>query len=78
MVTIADTLMEEGIERGRLQGTREGIIEILKSRFSVAPPPFEDTIESIQDLVTLKILLRKAAQADSLESFQYFLDEMPK
>lgn len=73
MVTIADTL----IEKGMLQSTREDVVEILKIRFAKVPRRLTNNITRLNDLAILKDLHRKAAQADSIETFESFLKDMP-
>ena len=88
MMTIADTLIEEGfekgiekgietgIQRGALQNAREDILDVLDIRFSTVTQTLVQTIEKIQDVPVLKILHRKAVQAESLIAFERFLNEM--
>jgi len=78
MVTIADTLIEEGMQQGMLQSTQEAVVEILKIRFPKAPRRLENRMTRIHDLATLKVLHRKAAQVDSLKAFESFLNDLPK
>ncbi|MCP4405650.1 MAG: Rpn family recombination-promoting nuclease/putative transposase [bacterium] len=88
MVTIADTLIEEGFEkgiekgleagmqRGILQNAREDLFDVLEIRFLAVPQTLVKTIERVQETPILKILHRKAVQAESLEVFERFLREM--
>ena len=65
MSTVADSLIEEGMQQGRQQGrlqsTREGIFEVLEARFEVVPQSIVKRIEEIEELSLLKILHKKSA-----------------
>jgi predicted transposase/invertase (TIGR01784 family) len=92
MMTIADTLIEEGFEkgvqtgmqtgiekgmqRGALQNARENLFDVLDIRFATVPRSLISTIEGVQDAAVLKILHRKAVQADSLEAFARLVDDI--
>lgn len=56
-----------------LQSTREDVLELLNIRFAKSPRRLTNNIKRINDLATLKVLHRKAAQAASLETFEAFL-----
>ncbi|MCP4401723.1 MAG: Rpn family recombination-promoting nuclease/putative transposase [bacterium] len=70
MMTIADTYIEEGIEIGILKNAKEDVLETLEIRFSAVPQALARTVEQVQDMPILKILFRKAIQAESLEAFE--------
>ncbi|MEW5801735.1 MAG: hypothetical protein AB1847_06475 [bacterium] len=81
MPTIADSLIEEGRKQGMQQGMQEGVqqgiiqnarevvIDSLEARFDVIPESMKETINEINDPSILKILLRKAVKAESLDEF---------
>ena len=80
--TIADSLIEQGVQQGMQQGmqqgihtgilqkAREAVIEILEVRFEIAPASTVKIINDIDDPSVLKMLLKKAATANSLEEFK--------
>ena len=88
MMTIADTLIEEGyekgiehgiergVERGALQTAREDILDVLEIRFSTVTESLVSTMKRVQEASILKILHRKAIQAESFEAFERFLHDM--
>ena len=88
MLTIADSLIEEGRKQGLEQGIQQGIqqatqrmqqeviqtarealIDSLEARFDVVSESMIKTINEINDPSVLKILLRKAVKAASLDEF---------
>jgi predicted transposase/invertase (TIGR01784 family) len=81
MLTIADSLIEEGrkqgleqgmqqgMQQGIIQNAREDIIDSLKVRFDIVPESMINTINEINDPEVLKALLRKAVKAASLDEF---------
>ena len=76
MRTVADSLIEQGMQQGRLQSTREDIFEVLEARFEVAPQSIVKRIEEIEELSLLRILLKKSAVVDSLDQFKEVLAKL--
>jgi predicted transposase YdaD len=68
--------MQQGLERGRLDGQRQDILYLLRARFD---PPESRSIaitkclNAITDTDRLRDLLVEAAQAPSLEAFEQHL-----
>ena len=52
----------------------EAVIEILKTRFGEIPDSITATLDSREDALTLKTLLKEAVLAPSLEAFQGLLE----
>jgi flagellar biosynthesis/type III secretory pathway protein FliH len=84
MLTIADSLIEEGrklgleqgiqqgmqrMQQGIIQTAREALIDSLEARFDIVPESMINTINEINDPSVLKALLRKAVKAASLDEF---------
>jgi hypothetical protein len=67
--------IQQGIQQGILQTLREDVVEILKVRFGNAPNDITRIIADIDDLSILKILLKEAATAGSMETFESILNE---
>ena len=88
MPTIAEALIEQGVQRGIKQGlqqgvqqgllrkAREDIFEILEARFDIVPRSVIESIGTIEDLLFLKVLLKKAATADSIEQYKQIMKEL--
>ncbi|MCP4404581.1 MAG: hypothetical protein GY801_45675 [bacterium] len=84
MMTIADTYIEEGIEkgiergiqRGILQNAKEDVIDALEIRFSEIPQRLINAINDVREASILKVLHRKAIQAESLEAFERLVYEI--
>jgi hypothetical protein len=76
MPTIADTLIEQGMQQGMLQNAREAVIDILEIRFEVVPQSIVKVIHEIDDPSILKILHRKAIKVESIETFEHLLEAM--
>ena len=66
--------MEQGLQQGSVRSTREAVIEILKTRFGEIPDLITATLDSMEDALTLKTLLKEAVLAPSLEAFQGLLE----
>jgi flagellar biosynthesis/type III secretory pathway protein FliH len=62
--------VEQGIEQGSLKTAREAVLEILNLRFQPVPEDVIAAISNMTDLTHLKLLLRQAAIAGTLEEFE--------
>ena len=60
---------QEGRIEGRLEATRENILELLEELGPV-PEQLRNQLEELEELGDLKILLRLAAKANSIQSFE--------
>jgi hypothetical protein len=68
--------LQEGLEVGMLRKSKEAVIEILEARFDLVPRSISTAINAIEDLVSLKALLRKAATVESLDRFNQLMHEI--
>jgi len=68
--------MEQGVQQGLLRKAREDIFEILEARFDVVPRSVIESVGTIEDLLFLKVLLKKAATADSIEQYKQIMKEL--
>ena len=68
--------IKEGLQQGILQNARQDVVEILEVRFEIAPASIAKTINEIDDLSVLKMLLKKAATVDSLEEFKEVMERV--
>ena len=68
-------LLEEGENKGVLKNARESIIEAITERFDYIPDEIADIITDIDRLPILKMLLKTAWTADSLEEFCHVVEE---
>lgn len=71
--TVADSLIEQGMQQGMLQYAREALLESLEVRFEVVPQSIVRRIDEIEELSLLKILHKKSVVVESLEQFKEFL-----
>jgi predicted transposase/invertase (TIGR01784 family) len=67
---------QEGLEEGRQQEIRNSILDLLLLRFDAASPAIADRLGQITDLETLRQLNRRAATADSLTTFEQYLETL--
>lgn len=75
------TLAQQWLEQGKLEGRQEGrqvamrqnIVELLDVRFQVSSQKFADGLKTVDDLETLRLLLRRAATVDSVAEFEQAL-----
>ena len=69
-----DIIKEEGIQQGIQQGmldhSKQAVIEVLEARFDLVPASMVTAIQTISDPGILKFLLKKAATTDSLDHFK--------
>ncbi|MBF0477009.1 MAG: hypothetical protein HQK59_14505 [Deltaproteobacteria bacterium] len=65
-----EVIKREGIIEGMMRAQREGIIEILHSKFGHLPREVEEKIRTYTDPAQLRILLINAATATSLLEFR--------
>jgi len=68
---IRDKGMQQGIQQGIIQTTKENIIEILELRFGKISPEIIDKINQINDPAKLKELLKKGIQIKEFDSFGF-------
>jgi len=68
--------IKKGIQQGILQKAREDVVEILEVRFELVPGSIVKNINGIDDPSVLKILLKKAATVDSLETFNKVMERV--
>lgn len=61
--------MNEGLDRGRIEGRAEAVLELLETRGKI-PNELRARILSVKDSVALKELLVCAAQAESVSEFE--------
>ncbi len=69
MPTIADSLIEKGMQQGSIQTARESVIDSLEVRFEVVPESLVKKINGISDPSILRILHRQAIKVKSLDEF---------
>jgi len=69
------SIEEIGIEKGKLESTRESIITVLETRFENVPANIVDAVNQIDDIQSLKQLTKTAVLIDSLESFVALLPQ---
>lgn len=60
---------QEGLEAGQLKAKREAVIELLEELGTV-PESLIAQVESVEDFESLTALLKLAAKADSIDSFE--------
>ncbi len=69
--TIAQTLIEEGmeigVEKGIIQTNQERLIELIQFRFPSIRHEINDKIRSIQDVDRLTVLFRRALSINSID-----------
>ena len=65
--------LQEGFQVGKLEISREAVLNILGARFEAVPRSVESVIEEMDDLFLLKELLKKSVTVGSIAEFQEFL-----
>jgi predicted transposase/invertase (TIGR01784 family) len=61
--------LEQGLEQGQLQATRDNLVQVLRIRFDFVPEVVVTAVTAINDLATLKQLLKQATVAKTLDAF---------
>ena len=64
--TIAQALIEDGVEKGIIQTKQEVLIDLIQFRFQDINPEINNKIRSIQDVDRLTALFRRALSANSI------------
>lgn len=64
-----EELLKDEKQEGRLEATRENILELLEELGPV-PDQLRDRLEELEELRDLRALLKLAAKADSLDVFE--------
>lgn len=60
---------QEGREEGRLEATQEAVLELLEESGEI-PCELQAKIQNLENFESLKALLKLAARADSLHTFE--------
>ena len=83
MLTIADTLREQGIRQGMQQGMQQGMLEeardmlmqLLEERFGLLSTSIVSQIKAIEEREVLKSLFKQALRVQSLDGFKELLSK---
>ena len=65
--TIAQALIEDGVEKGIIQTKQEVLIDLIQFRFQDINPEINNKIHSIQDVDRLTTLFRRALSANNID-----------
>lgn len=71
---IFEEMLREEKQEGRLEATQEAVLELLKESGEI-PCELQEKIRNLENLETLKVLLKLAARADSLHTFEEKAEE---
>jgi len=64
--TIAQALIEDGVEKGIIQTKQEYLIELIRFRFQNISPEVDGRIRNIRDVDRLTAIFRRALSANSI------------
>lgn len=86
VMTAAEKLRKEGIEKGielgkeegKVEGTRKSIQRVLLRRFKTSNLEINKSLDKIENMILLEDMLDEAVQVESLDQFQSILDEICK
>lgn len=71
---------EEGREEGRTEGAlltaRQSVLDVVEARFGERPDSIARAVESVDDVETLKRILRRAVTVRSVDDFRGELDRI--
>ncbi len=71
---IFEEMLREEKQEGRLEATQEAVLELLEESGEI-PCEIQEKIRNLENLETLKVLLKLAARADSLHTFEEKAEE---
>lgn len=71
---IFEEMLREEKQEGRLEATQESVLELLEESGEI-PCELQEKIRNLENLETLKVLLKLAARADSLHTFEEKAEE---
>jgi flagellar biosynthesis/type III secretory pathway protein FliH len=63
------TGLQTGLQKGLQNGLRKSLLQVLEFRFGPVPEGLNEAIQAVSDEARLALLQRAALQADSLEAF---------
>ena len=69
--SMAEQLVEQGVERGKTQEKQANVLKILRLRFDAIPESITDEISSMRNLSRLDALLEQAVTAKSLDDIDF-------
>ena len=78
---IREKWIDKGIQQGMQQGIKgikDAVLETLQDKFHTYPDTIEKKLSVIDDIATIKTLLRRAIKANDTDEFVQFLDKLPK
>jgi len=85
MSTLAQQWLEQGRQEGLQQGMQQGlwamrqnIIELLADRWQIPAQRFQDRLKVIEDMETLRLLVRRVATVDDVAEFEQALNTLTK
>ena len=74
LMTLAEQLrregLEQGLEQGQLEATRDSVLDILEARFEIAPQDIVKELKGIDEIAVLRQLRKKAVVVEGLEEFK--------
>ena len=65
--------MQQGVQQGEVLATRSNLLIILIARFGESAIDLRESVQKINDLAFLGLLLQRAATATSLAEFRQLL-----
>jgi len=70
IMTIAEQLIQQGMQQGEIKNAREAIIDVLETRFGQIPSSIGERLAGISDHAVLEDLLRKAVTVASVAEWE--------
>jgi hypothetical protein len=69
-----ELIREEAMEQGTLRNQRENILDLLQVRFGEVPPSVVEAVNRLEEITTLKQLLRQTISVGSIAEFEQLLN----
>ena len=76
MLDIFEIAKEEGIKEGKVETTRDMLLEALIERFSIVSAQVSEQIRALQNQDVLKGLFHQALRCQSLQEFEAALKQV--
>lgn len=70
ITTWEERVLQQGLQQGALRCAREAVLESLSARFGAVPEAVSERVHALEDMESLRGLLRRAVTVPSMEEFQ--------
>ena len=76
MLDVLDVAREKGMAEGKIQTSREMLLDAMFEKFNDMPPRVTERIRRIHNQDTLKFLFRQAFRCEDMKAFEAVLSRL--